>query len=177
LKRLDQLFDRSKDEFVKHFKLKYVGEQPPIWIAIELWDFGMLSVFLSGMKIADQEALAAKYSLPRPALLTSWARNINNVRNMCAHHSRLWNRSPADQASHPKLGEVPLLDHLAGDLLARSRIYAVAAALQFMLRAINPTSSWGRRLQQHFATFPASDVSTISQTGFPSEWVQLPLWE
>jgi abortive infection bacteriophage resistance protein len=36
LERLDELFDRSKDEFVKHFKKKYVGEYPPIWIAIEL---------------------------------------------------------------------------------------------------------------------------------------------
>jgi abortive infection bacteriophage resistance protein len=58
IERLDQTFDRSKDEFVKHFKRKYVGENPPIWIAIELWDFGMLSMFLSGMMVADQEQLA-----------------------------------------------------------------------------------------------------------------------
>jgi abortive infection bacteriophage resistance protein len=176
LERLDQLFVRSKDEFAKHFKHKYAGEHPPIWIAVELWDFGMLSMFLSGMKVADQEELAAKYSLPRPALLTSWARNINNVRNMCAHHSRLWNRSPADQASRPKPRETPMLDHLAGDLLAQFRIYATAAALQFLLRTINPTTSWGHRLEQHFATFPTSDVSTISQAGFPAGWEQLPLW-
>jgi abortive infection bacteriophage resistance protein len=177
LERLDQTFDRSKDEFVKHFKRKYAGEQPPIWIAIELWDFGMLSMFLSGMKVADLEELAVKYSLPRPALLTSWARNINNVRNMCAHHGRLWNRSPADQGSGPKRGEVPMLDHLVGDLQAQSRIYATAAALQFLLRTINPTSSWGHRLERHFAAFPTSDVSTISQAGFPAGWEHLPLWK
>jgi abortive infection bacteriophage resistance protein len=175
LERLDQTFDRSKDEFVKHFKRKYPGEQLPIWIAIELWDFGMLSVFLSGMAIADREVLAAKYSLPRPALLTSLARNINNIRNMCAHHSRLWNRSPADQVSCPKAGEVPMLDHLTGE--AQSRIYATAAMLQYLLRTINPTSSWGHRLKQLFATFPTSDVNTIRQAGFPAGWEQLPLWQ
>ena len=79
LKRLDSTFDRSKEEFVKHFKLKYAGEKLPIWIAIELWDFGMLSTFLSGMKIVDLQALAQKYGLPRVDLLTTWIRNINNV--------------------------------------------------------------------------------------------------
>lgn len=97
LEKLDHLFDRSREEFVKHFKRKYAGDTPPIWIAIELWDFGMLSVFLGGMKYADQVLLAAKYGLPRAELLTSTIRNMNNIRNICAHHSRLWNRSPADQ--------------------------------------------------------------------------------
>ena len=130
LERLDQLFSNAKEEFAKHFKLKYAGVHPPIWIAIEVWDFGMLSSFLSGMKMADREELAAKYGLPREALLTTLARNLNHIRNVCAHHSRLWNRSPADQLSRPKYGEVVLLDHLSNDLLARSRIYATAAALR-----------------------------------------------
>jgi abortive infection bacteriophage resistance protein len=176
LERLDQTFDRSKDEFVKHFKRKYAGEKPPIWIAIELWDFGMLSVFLGGMTVADQQQLAVRYGLPRSALLTSWSRNINNVRNMCAHHSRLWNRSPADQGSTVKRGEIPILDHLVSDLSAQSRIYTTAAALQFLLRTINPASSWGARLRDLLSTFPASDVSTIRQAGFPLGWERMPLW-
>jgi abortive infection bacteriophage resistance protein len=176
LERLDQTFDRSKDEFVKHFKRKYPGDQPPIWIAIELWDFGMLSVFLSGMHIADREILAEKYGLPRPALLTSWARNLNNVRNMCAHHGRLWNRSPADQATPPKRGEIPMLNHLADDKVAQSRIYATAAALQFLLRTINPTSTWGKRLEHLLASFPTSAVSQIEQAGFADNWSLLQLW-
>lgn len=176
LDRLDSTFMRSQDEFVKHFKRKYAGEQPPIWIAIELWDFGMLSVFLSGMKIVDQLYLATKYGLPRADLLTSWLRNINNVRNICAHHGRLWNRSPADQGSPPKIGEITDLDHLAGNLVAQSRIYATAAALQFLMRTINPTSSWGARLKNHCASLPASSVINLGQAGFPPKWQQLPLW-
>jgi abortive infection bacteriophage resistance protein len=136
----------------------------------------MLSVFLSGMAVADQEQLATKYGFPRSGLLTSWVRNINNVRNMCAHHSRLWNRSPADQVSRLRRGEVPLLDHLADDLLAQSRIYTTVAGLQFLLRTIHPTSSWGMRLIRQMATFPTSDVSMARQAGFPANWEELPLW-
>jgi abortive infection bacteriophage resistance protein len=76
LQRLDESFDKSKEEFVKHFKLEYPGQHLSIWIAIELWDFGMLSVLLDGMKVDDQRVLAEKYKLPRIELLTTWARNI-----------------------------------------------------------------------------------------------------
>ena len=176
LTKLDRLFDRSQEEFVKHFKRKYTGDKPPIWIAIELWDFGMLSVFLSGMKYADQVQLAAKYGLPRAELLASTVRNMNNIRNICAHHSRLWNRSPADQIAPTKAGEIADLDHLATDISAQSRIYATAAALQFLLKTIHPGSSWGARLKAHCADFPVSPEIAITQGGFPPGWERLVLW-
>lgn len=176
LGKLDRLFDRSQDEFAKHYKTKYAGEHPPIWIAIELWDFGMLSVFLSGMKIADRTALAAKYGIPRENLLTSAVRNINHVRNICAHHSRLWNRSPVDQISPLKQKEIPELDHLATDEKAQTRIYATAATLQFLLKTIHPGSSWAARLKTHCARFPASHGIDLSQAGFPPDWEHLILW-
>jgi abortive infection bacteriophage resistance protein len=137
--------------------------------------FGMTSFFLSGMKIADQDALSMKYGFPRKTLLTA-VRNLNNVRNMCAHHSRIWNRSPADQISCPKHGEAVLLDHLVPDRMAQSRIYATAAVIQFFLRTIHPASTWGERMKKHFGDFPTSAVSTVSQAGFPYGWETLPLW-
>lgn len=178
LARLDATFDRSKEEFAKHFKRKYADAHLPIWTAIELWDFGMLSVFLSGMKVGDLTQLALKYGIPRPEkLLTSWARNINNVRNLCAHHSRLWNRSPADQIAPPRSGEITRLDHIIADQNAQARIYATACVLQFLLRTIHPTSSWGNRLKNHLATFPdQSPAVSVSQAGFPRGWGTLPLW-
>lgn len=176
LDRLDSTFARSKEEFVKHFKRKYRGEDLPIWIAIELWDFGMLSVFLNGMKIADQTQLAMKYHLPRPGLLTSWCRNINNVRNICAHHSRLWNRSPADQISPAKAGEITELDHMANDRAAQTRLYATAASLQFLLKTVHPNSSWADRLKKLCAGFPSSTAIHLAQAGFPSGWQNQSLW-
>jgi abortive infection bacteriophage resistance protein len=160
---------------IKHFRAKYSSDLP-IWIAIELWDFRMLSTFLSGMKVADQDTIAAKYNIPRRELLTSWMRAINHIRNICAHHSRLWNCSPSDQPKPPKVGEIPLLDHLANDTFAQTRLYAVAAVIQFFLRRINPTTSWAARVDQHFATFPQAPGIAPGQNGFPNSWKTLPLW-
>lgn len=175
LLRLDQLAARSKDEFVRHFTARYSGPLP-IWIAIELWDFGMLSTFLAGMAMADQILIGTKYGVQRPELLAGWMRGINLVRNICAHHGRLWNRSLADQPKPPKLGELPLLDHIATDVFAQSRLYGVAAPMQFLLRTINPTTTWSARLHDQLVGFPQAPGTAIAQSGFPAGWNMLPLW-
>lgn len=175
LSKLDLLFERSSEQFVKHFKTKYHGSHPPIWIAVELWDFGMLSVLVSGMKVSDQQRLATKYGLSTPSLLTGFVRNINNIRNICAHHSRLWNRSPADRVPRPRQGQIPNLDHLSES--SYSRVYATAAVMQHLLRSINPATSWPTRLKDHMTTLPSASGIDLSQAGFPSDWTEMPLWK
>ena len=176
LAKLDNVADRSMDEFAQHFRRKYPASKLPIWMAVELLEFGMLSRFIEGMTVADQEALARKYGLPRRELLTSWVRTLTFVRNVCAHHGRLWNRSLIDQPKPPKAGEIPLLDHLASDRFAQERLYAAAAIVRFMLRIINPGSSWADRLKAHMDTFPDSPHLAFGSTGFLGSWQAEPLW-
>lgn len=173
--KLDESASRSREEFSKHFNLKYAPPLP-IWIAIELWDFGLLSTMMSGMKWADVTQIAAAYGIPRAALIQSWCRSMNNVRNICAHHARLWNRPLVDFPRPPRAGEVPMLDHLIGDINAQSRPYAVAAFLQYLLKSISPASTWSARLKAHFLTFPTAPGIAVAQTGFPRNWEALPLW-
>jgi len=174
-RRFDELAARSKEDFVVHFKNKY-SDPLPIWVATELWDYGLLSRFLSGVSHNDLSTIAARYGVPRPDLLASWVRSMNHVRNICAHHSRLWNRSPSDQPRVPRRGEILMLDHLVADHYAQVHIYAVAAVMQYVLRTINPSSQWKQRLKDHFVTFPTAPGINVGQTGFPPGWENLPLW-
>jgi abortive infection bacteriophage resistance protein len=123
----------SNEEFVKHFKARYAGDLP-IWIAIEVWDFGMMSVLLEGLSSADRLALSRPFGLIRDNVLPSWTRNLNVIRNICAHHGRLWNRSLASVTPIlPRTGEISALDHLVADRGAQTRPYASAALLQHLL--------------------------------------------
>jgi len=182
LEKQDKLAAGASDDFVKHFRSKY-QDPYPIWIAIELWDFGLLSILYEGMQFKDQEVISKKYGIPRSNLTASWTRSINHVRNICAHHGRLWNRSLVDQPKLTKVGEISLLDHIASDIanpsnpLSAGRIYAVAAILQFLLRRINPSTSWAERLKNHVSAFPAVPGASSLQMGFPPEWLSLPLWQ
>ena len=175
LRKVDEAFDRSKEDFATSFRLKYTTAMP-IWMCIELWDFGTLSNVLSGMRSDDLRKLADRYGLPRNKLLISWAQSINFVRNVCAHHGRLWNRPPVQQPGPTRIGEIELLDHLATDEYAQRRLYAVASSLQYLLRTIHPDTSWSPRLIAHLDGFPKTQGLSIRQMGFAENWTNLDLW-
>jgi abortive infection bacteriophage resistance protein len=107
----DQMVSRSREEFVEHYKSKY--KLPlPIWVAIELWDFGLMSVFYQGMIVSDKFVLAKKYNIPDWQVMESWLRCLNYTRNVSAHHSRLWNRNLIDQPKLARKGMMPEFDFL-----------------------------------------------------------------
>ncbi len=175
LRKIDEAFNRSKEDFAISFRLKYTTPMP-VWMCIELWDFGTLSTILSGMRSDDMKQLADRYGLPRNKLLISWAQSINFVRNVCAHHGRLWNRPPIQQPGPTRAGEVEILDHLAVDEYAQRRLYAVATSLQYLLRTIHPDSSWGSRLAAHLNSFPNIPGVSVRHMGFTENWMNLSLW-
>lgn len=177
LQKLDGIAARSREEFAQHFRGKYTESPLPIWMAVELLEFGALSHFIAGMTVADQQLLARRYGLPRWELLPSWVRTLTFVRNVCAHHGRLWNRALIDQPKPPMPGELPDLDHLVDDGFARVRLYAAMAIIRFMLKVINPTTSWATRVRAHVATFPDTPLVTFGSSGFPDGWEGLPLWQ
>lgn len=176
LQRLDDITNRSKEEFVERFRSKYASPLP-LWIAVELWDFGSLSYFLSGMRHADRTHIAQKYGLARPDLLTSWIRTLNHARNVSAHHSRLWNRVSTQLPKVPRPGEVPLLDHLAADRSLHNRVYAAAAITQYFMRIISPASTWSERLAALLATFPAGPGIELRHAGFLPGWNRHDIWQ
>src|SRR3989304_1360214 len=92
LDRLHYEAKRSSELFVNHFKNTYT-EFPdlPVWIATEVMSFGGLSKMVAGMHKRDQKEIALRYGL-QPNILRSWMHHLVYIRNLCAHHSRLWDR-------------------------------------------------------------------------------------
>ena len=102
--------------FVKHHIEKYAGNFP-IWVATELFSFGMLSYFYSDMITADKKAIAKDLYKTTYGNLDSWLRCCTDLRNICAHYGRLYYRIfsavPATPDGFPiKLGR-RLFDNIA----------------------------------------------------------------
>lgn len=154
LAKLDELTGRSKEEFVKHYRDTY-GLPLPVWVAIEVWDFGLLSNFYAGMKVADQAALSTRFGVPDPEVMASWLRTLNYVRNIAAHHSRFFNRNMIDQPKMPKAGEVAMFDPVLPSIYI-GRPYATLCILSFLMRQVCPSSTWQHRVVELLGRFPAS---------------------
>ena len=80
-----------KSPVVKHHNDKYGGSLP-IWAAVEISTFGTMSKLYKNMLPADQAAIAKQFDLT-PTLLNSWLRAFVEVRNICAHYGRLYNKA------------------------------------------------------------------------------------
>jgi abortive infection bacteriophage resistance protein len=177
--RLDeqQHYWRSSERFAEHVASKYRPPMP-IWISVELWDFGMLSKFFAGMTVADKAQIAEFYGVPDWQVMESWLRSLNHARNIAAHHSRLWNRNLDDQSKMPKLGAMPRFDHLHRDLVRMtSRVYSVLCILTQLLERIDLDDGWTTRLRDHLDAFPQVPRVGLEQMGFPKNWRSEDLWQ
>lgn len=93
--RLDRLRADSREDFIAHYNRKYSQHSPqlPVWIAIELWDFGTLAHYYQKiMPYSDRLQVSQSFQVPNVKMLSSWLHVLNMVRNTAAHHSRLWNK-------------------------------------------------------------------------------------
>lgn len=174
--RFAEMCAKSKEDFWLHHLERY-GGQMPIWAAIELWDFGMLSRFYEGMQQRDRDAIAAKFvpKLEGPTLI-NWLKMLNFVRNVAAHHSRLWNRNLPDLAKLPPLESCRLLQPLHESEFSRRRIFGAFSCLRLLLRSIHPSSNWAERVKELIATFPQTPLISIESAGFKPGWMACELW-
>lgn len=166
-----QLILRSKEEFVAHNRTKY-GLPLAMWVACEVWDFGTLSTLFGGMREAEQDVIAAKYGVRNGRVFATWLRSLNYLRNVCAHHSRLWNRNIVDQPKLPSVDELPWALPFAGNSHGLARCFLLLRILRQMLGVINPTSSWPTRMKEHLETFPVLDHLGLNLAGMgtPADW-------
>lgn len=140
------LINRSKEEFMRHNKEKY-GLPVPIWVACEVWDFGAMSTLYGGMKEADQDRIAQSYGISNGRTFATWLRSLNYLRNVCAHHSRLWNRNIVDQPKLPPVAEAPSFAAFHGNAHRLARPFLLLCMAHHLMQQINPTSTWGNRLK------------------------------
>ena len=166
-----QLIARSKEEFVRHNKSKY-GLPLPIWIACEVWDFGTLSTLFSGMRESEQDDIARLYGIDNGRIFATWLRSLNYLRNVCAHHSRLWNRNIVEQPRLPPVTELPWLAPFEQSDHARARCFLLLCLTRHILGVINPNSSWPARMKAHLRAFP--DLThlglNLAGMGAPRDW-------
>jgi len=166
------LLHRSKEDFVRHYRKKY-GDDLPIWVAIELWDFGAMSQLFAMMNVADQSRIAAKYGIQDFRVFSSWLRALNYLRNVTAHHSRLWNRNIIDQPKLPVAGQIGWCNHFIGkaDLVAKP--FLLLAILRHLAKTICPNTEWHQRVKDHLLSFPEAHSAPkrgLNDIGTPTTW-------
>ncbi|QUC01989.1 MULTISPECIES: Abi family protein [Cellulosimicrobium] len=178
LQRVAQRRASSDETFVAHFRDEYDG-QMPIWALTEILELGQLATLYRGLNEDDAQEIAEAFAVPTKKLMASWLASLNYVRNVAAHHARLFNRKLQNAPARPRLGLVPLLDHLRDEDTPKGAfgVYNALAVIAYMLRSVDRSSDWCHRLVELCGTFPSSPDLTLGALGGPREWTSLNLWE
>ncbi len=168
---------KSDEQFVAHFREKY-DARLPVWALTELMELGQLSILYRGLRQQDAEEIARAFGAPTKRIMASWLASLNYVRNVAAHHARLFNRKLQHAPARPKTGQVPVLDHLRDVETPKGVFgtYSALAVIAHILPSIDPETDWHRRLVELLRAFPASPALSVSSIGVPHSWESLDLW-
>ena len=164
------LFRARREPFVSHYKDKY--GKLPIWVAIEIWDFGLMSILYAGMKPKDQLGIAEKYGAVNGRAFSGWLRSFNFIRNVSAHHSRLWNINVLERATL-------LQEGVHWQSLNNARPFFYFCLMRKVMSVICPNSSWSNRFAELMAEFPDVGCNAVSLRDFdlPEKWQERGLWD
>ena len=161
---IDHIVRRNAEEtYVSHFLQKYGDNHavPPIWAMVELIDFGKLMQMYQNAPKVIKKPLAEKFGVP-DKVLGSWILGLVSVRNICAHHGRLWNRTLG-----VKLMELPA-DRFQGwhtpHKVDMGSCYGVIRACHYLIGRIAPQSGWTSRVNALLKQYP--DIPKDAM-GFP----------
>lgn len=173
LARIAEETERSKETFVEHFQAKYGDSHRylPVWMVTEVMSFGSVLTFFRNSSSKVKTAVASEFGMPHK-VFESWLLSLNTIRNIVAHHARLWNRVLGLKPIIPRIADYP--DWHTPVKVENKRVFAILTICRHCLREIAPQSKWMERLETLLARF--STIPT-SYMGIPENWKECPIWK
>ena len=168
-----ELSDSSEEFIQKHIK-KHPNERPEAWKALEVITLGSLSKLYNNInhQLSEKNIIAKEFGLYNQKYLSSWLQTITVIRNIIAHHSRLWNRVIINKYSWPNQTISPLLNYTPNDY-DRRKIFPILSAIIYLNNHISPGHSIKTELIKLFADFKVP----LYKMGFPEDWNLQPIWK
>lgn len=150
--------DNAKSPVIRHHIDVYNGKFP-LWVIIDYFSLGMLSHFYTDLKNRDKSKMAAETYGVSYQVLSSWLRCLTDLRNRCAHYSRLY------YWSFPAVPAIPQKNSFIADRKLYSQLY--------MLKLMYPEKErWNNDFLQPLIRLMKRYSPYIDKVhiGFPYRW-------
>lgn len=154
-------------------------KSPPIWVVVSCLTFGELFRWVKNTRDRSVKIEMAKsFDIPGVKRFESVARSLTTIRNICAHHGRLWDikiktRLPLISSNNLRIPfeAVSTNNRTVNGESAKevdNRLYNVLVILIHVMLEISPDSSWPARLETLIDT--SLNESYLQKMGFPLDW-------
>jgi len=163
---------RSNDVFIKHNFVNHEGEVP-VWAVVEVLSFGTLSKIIKNLKAGMGSAysiLSANYQYtskkgnlvnPSQKMFASWVQSVSILRNMCAHNSRIYNRTihtTPEILNADKVTPTPV----------HNGLYQILLAMKYLRSSDEEWIDFVGELEALFQK--NSGVISLTAMNFPADW-------
>ena len=177
LERVKERRGNSDESFVTHFRAKY-DDRMPIWALTEILELGQAARLYAGLRNDIATEVAASFGVPTKQLMQSWIATLNYVRNVAAHHARLFNRKLVSAPRRPKGDAVPLLAHLAQEEAPKGfGTYSALAVMAYLHESVHPGRAWSLRVAGLLRDFPTTEHLDVTSVGVAAGWLEQDLWQ
>ena len=170
--KFSKMLANCKEDIFLHFKSTCAKDKyPPAWIGLELFTFGQLSKVYENLKHRqDRKIVATHYDLSE-YIFSSWIHSLSYIRNLCAHHSRLWDRSLSvpPKTAIKKLHWLRYKENLLSNLT-----YFFLCIIKYIIDRIHPANSLANKLYYLINSYPSIDISRMN---FPQQWQDEQIWQ
>lgn len=173
---LQREFGYSKEIFIKDHKRRHHGVAPEAWKIMEIASMGTLSKFYKNLshQSPQKSIIAKEMGLNLHSELSSWLEAIVYVRNIIAHHSRLWSRNmvkqPVDNLNNPR-----------GDWfnnqpspVQKKKPFLIISSMLYLCDIVTPGHQVKTKIKQLIDENPDVPVYKI---GFLNNWKEQPVWQ
>lgn len=176
-------FNRNSDPFVRQYildhpnwdKVTLNGDNPDAWMIFETATFGTLSKMYKNLKNQSslKSRIANEFGLFSARELSSWLEAISVLRNIIAHHSRIWYKIFSKKPTNINNHRFPWM---LSDMTEhqRKRAFGVISCLLYLCNAIKPNNTIKQDIKNLFNIYPNIPIFMIGHT---NGWEHNPIWK
>ncbi|EAG1699921.1 hypothetical protein BBW78_00050 [Listeria monocytogenes] len=169
--------NENAEMFIRHHKIKY-NSNFPVWVALEIVTFGKTSKLFSNTyssfkkKVAD-EFEVNKYIKDRfkDDYITNWIHVAVVLRNMCAHHSRLYDKWIKVKPRFSKDDKIKLNIPKSEESNYSYKVFHVIYAIKNLVRDDYILNEFIENLEVLFNKYEM--YIDKEKIGFPGNWKEL----
>ena len=178
LSNLEEEIERTREVTIKNHLKKHKDDLrfPPCWKSLEQTSFGSLSKLYGNLKhdkVKSKDIIAQEYGAVNHTYLPSWLQSIAQIRNFCAHHTRLWNKNVPGT---PKLLPTPPYSWIENIPKQHEfpRLYIHLCLMKYLLNIIKPNNRFTDKLVTLLSKYPNVDINAVC---FKENWENEELWK
>jgi abortive infection bacteriophage resistance protein len=173
---LQKEFNRSQEIFIKDHKNRYPKEDADAWKILEIASMGTLSKLYKNLKhqLPEKAIIAKEMGLNLHSELSSWLESITYVRNIIAHHSRLWSRNMVKQPTENINNPTGVWFSKSLTPVQTKKPFLIISGMVYLCNAVTPHHHIKNKIIDLFNSNPTIPIYKL---GFLNDWKNEPIWK